>query len=309
MLTSSIHSRVRPNVSSHDLTDDAPTSLIQSSTPLVRPNASLLEPTDEITPMGQLLPTTNLLQGADNRLSDTAVSQSGTLSVFRPNDVYSFSIGSDGFDSDGKGNINLALHDISAGDDADLYLYRDSNANGTLDSSDALVASSIRGSNANDTVNVRAEAGNYFARVSRYAPGSSGDVQYQLDLSAARPSNLLSAETNAGHFSRFRNRASYTGRIDGFNTSDVVAFSHGPNRRTTLRLTGLSSDADIRVIRDVNNNKIFDGGDTIVGSSTRGGNASESITVNGFTSGSGNYLAQVYQYRGDTNYTLSFATV
>jgi hypothetical protein len=286
-----------------------PTSLIQPATALVRPGASLIQPADPVVSIGSLLPTINPVQGANNSLSDTAVSQSGTLSTFRPNDVYSFSVSSDGFSGDGKGNINLSLHDISAGDDADLYLYRDSNGNGALDSSDALVSSSIRGGNANDSVNVRVEAGSYFAKVSRYDLGSSGDVSYQIDLSAARPSNLLSAETDAGHFSRFRNSANYTGAIGGTNTADIYAFSQGPNRSTTLSLTGLSSDADIRVIRDANNNKIFDAGDTIVGSSTRGGSASESITVNGFTGGSGNYLAEVYQYVGDTNYNLGFSTV
>jgi hypothetical protein len=286
-----------------------PISVLQSATALVRPGASLIQPTDPVVSIGSLLSTFNPIQGADNRLSDTAVRQSGTLSTFRPNDIYSFSVNSDGLGGDGKGNINLSLHDISAGDDADLYLYRDSNGNGSLDSSDALVSASSRGGNANDAINVRADAGSYFARVSRYEFGSSGDVQYQLDLSASRPSNLLSAETDAGHFSRFRNSASYSGAIGGTNTADIYAFSQGPNRSTTLRLTGMSSDADIRVIRDVNNNKIFDAGDTIVGSSTRGGSASESITVNGFTGGSGNYLAEVYQYQGDTNYNLGFSTV
>ncbi|NEQ20682.1 MAG: hypothetical protein F6K28_15875, partial [Microcoleus sp. SIO2G3] len=40
-----------------------------------------------------------------------------------PTDIYRFEITN-------TNNINLSLHDISCGDDADLYLYRDSNAGG-----------------------------------------------------------------------------------------------------------------------------------------------------------------------------------
>lgn len=51
------------------------------------------------------------------------------LSIAESTDVFQFSLAS-------TRNINLALTDISTGDDADLRLYRDSNNNGVLDASE-----------------------------------------------------------------------------------------------------------------------------------------------------------------------------
>jgi len=270
-------------------------------------DADVLQPiatADRILPiraignLTSLVATTQAL--AATGLGGTPASQSGNLSVLKPSDAYSFSITGSNFD--GTGNINLSLRNISAGDDADLLLYRDSNNNGFLDGSDTQIVGSFRGGNADDSINVRTSAGNYFAKVQRYASGSSGDVQYQLDLSSANPSNLFPKENTLGTLSsgsRTRN-----GFISNNNTADIYGFSQGSFRKTKISLSGLSNDADIRVIKDRNNNQIFDSGDVIVGTSTRGGSASESITVKG----SGNYLAEVYQYRGDTSYTLGMNT-
>ena len=256
----------------------------------------------DVIPVGLLArPSIVDRSGSNQALTDIAVSQPGTLTTLKPNDVYSFSLDSDSFD--GNGNINLSLHDISQGDDADLYLYRDTNGNGSLDSSDALVNSSLQSGNVDDSINVRTSAGNYFAQISRYALGSSDDVTYQLDLSASHPSNLLPTDVNVGSLSSGSHHT-YHGTIGSSDTSDIFAFSQGSFRQTKITLSNLSNDADIRVIRDINKNKIFDSGDTIVGSSTRGGNLSESIDVNG----RGSYLLQTYQYSGDTNYTVKFAT-
>jgi hypothetical protein len=263
-----------------------------------------ITPTARITPisnLGSLQSPTLMSQAlAASSLGSTPVSQSGNLSTLKPNDVYNFSVA--GSNTDGTGNINLSLNHISAGDDADLVLFRDSNNNGVLDSSDTQVAASVRGSNLDDSINVRTTAGNYFARVQRYDFGSSGDVQYRLDLSAANPSNLLPQENSVGQLSS--GTRTFNGRISDQNTSDIYSFSQGSFRKTAISLSGLSNDADIRVIRDVNRNQIFDAGDRLVGSSTRGSSLSESVSVKG----SGDYLVQVYQYRGDTNYSLGMNT-
>jgi hypothetical protein len=263
-----------------------------------------LAPAEIVAPIGSLgvLPVATLTTQAlaASSIGSTPISQAGNLSVLKPNDVYSFSIA--GSNSDGTGNINLSLNHISAGDDADLVLFRDSNNNGMLDGSDAQVASSVRGSNLDDSINVRTAAGGYFARVQRYAPGSTGDVQYRLDLSTANPSNLLPQENALGRLSS--GSRSFNGRMSDLNTSDIYSFSQTRFRKTAVSLTGLSNDADLRVIKDLNRNQIFDAGDRVVGSSTRGGSLSESLSVRG----AGDYLVQVYQYRGDTNYTLGMNT-
>ena len=268
------------------------------------PTNSFVSVTDSLQPivqMGELVSPAIVQPPSSNQApTDTAISQSGTLSTFRPNDVYSFSLGSDGT---GYGNINLSLHDINQGEDADLYLYRDSNGNGVLDSSDQFVNSSARSGNADDSINVRTTAGNYFAQVSRYAPGSAGDVSYRLDLSASRPSNLLPVDVNVGTLASGSNQT-FQGIINSSDTSDTFTFSQEAHKQTRITLSDLSNDADIRVIQDINGNRIFDSADTLIGSSTNGGSASETIDV----SGQGSYFLQVYQYNGDTNYTVKFAT-
>ncbi len=258
---------------------------------------------EQILTIGSLtsvVPTTKLL--AATGLGTTPISQSGNLSTLKTSDVYSFGI-TGGSNIDGTGNINLSLHNISAGDDADLLLYRDSNYNGVLDGSDTQIVGSFRSSNLDDSINVRATAGNYFAKVQRYDFGSSGDVQYKLDLSSANPSNLFPKEDSLGKLSSGSNRTR-SGSINNDNTADIYGFSQGYFKKTKISLSGLSNDADIRVIKDKNNNQIFDRGDVVVGTSTRGDSASESITVKG----SGSYIAEVYQYNGDTGYTLGMKT-
>jgi hypothetical protein len=266
-------------------------SLLQVSPAILASNAIQIGPLSSPA-------VSSKLTAASNGLSSTPISQVGNLSTLKTEDVYSFNIS--GYIS-GKGNINLSLHDISAGDDADLFLYKD-NGNGVFDAGDALVRSSVRGGNADDAINVRADAGQYFAKVSRYAPGSSGDVQYKLDLSASRPSNLLPTETAVGSLPV--GRKTFTGNIGDNNTADTYSFSQGFFRKTRITLSGLTNDADVHVIRDVNNNKIYDAADAIVGSSTRGGSLSETINING----RGSYMLQVYQYSGETNYTLRMNT-
>ncbi|MDJ0690782.1 MAG: pre-peptidase C-terminal domain-containing protein [Xenococcaceae cyanobacterium MO_188.B32] len=219
-----------------------------------------------------------------------------------PTDVFKFRI-------IGTRSINLNLHNISAGDDADLRLYQDSNRNGILDAPDRQLKNSRRGSNRDDSINYRAGSGTYFAKVERYALGSSDWVRYSLHLSATptsgvssqRASNLLPIETNIGTLNGTR---TFTGLVGNTNTSDVFRFRLGSNRSVNLTLAGLSKDSDLRLIRDANGNRIVDSGDVLV-SSTRGSNNSEWISR--FLRG-GNYFVQVHQYSGNTRYYLSTST-
>lgn len=225
----------------------------------------------------------------------TPVNRYNSLTPADPTDVFGINLTS-------TGNINLALTNISSGDDADLRLYRDSNNNGSLDSSDELVpgGSSVRASNADDSINVAdLPAGTYFAEVSRYG-SSSGSVSYRLSASTADPSNLLPIETQIGDISPTQD-LTFTDQVGNTDTSDIYAFSLGFFEATNITLTGLSSDADIRVIQDRNQNRIVDSGDEIV-RSARGGTLSDDITL----TNAGDYFLQVYQYSGDTFYTLNF---
>jgi hypothetical protein len=229
-------------------------------------------------------------------MSNYYVGTAGTTPISRnrfnvntsdPTDVFAFDIS-------GTQNINLNLHNISGGD-ADLRLYRDNNYNGVVDSSDTYITQSARGGTADDAINVSASGGRYLAQVSRY---SGSPVFYDLDISAVRPSNLLSKEVTVGTLTGDR---TYTGSISNLNTADVYSFSLSTYAGVTINLSNLSNDVDLRLIRDGNNNGVVDSGE-VVGSSTRGGTLTDSVT----TDLSGNYFVQAYQYSGNSSYRLSF---
>jgi Bacterial pre-peptidase C-terminal domain len=217
------------------------------------------------------------------------------VSETEPTDVFQFQIGN-------TRNVNLSLTNISAGNDPDLRLYRD-NGNGIFDSGDQLIDSSVAANNRDDSINRRVEAGTYFAEVSRYA--GVGSVSYDFSASATTPnstldfSNLLPREFELGNLSTDITR---TGRVGDNNTADTYSFSLGSSQSANIILSGLTSDADIRLIRDSNNNHIVDAGDEIR-SSTRGGTASDQISN---INQSGEYYLQVNQYTGQTSYTLTF---
>ncbi len=233
-------------------------------------------------------------------------SNSTYLNDYYTDDVYSFNVSE-------NSSLNLNLHNITAGDDADLYLYRD-DGDGVFElNEDQELASSRLAGNSDDFINYLVEPGNYFARVERYAPGSQGRLDYELDLSATpvNPSvadapNLLPKEFEVGNvFSS--GPQTFSGWVGDADTADTYAFSV-PNLGfgiylANISLTQLSNDADIRLIEDSNSNDIVDQGE-VIGSSTNGGSLDESIVMG---LDEGEYFLQVYQYDGDTNYQLTFA--
>lgn len=233
-------------------------------------------------------------------LSSTPIVTSNFVGDSDTQDIFSFSLSS-------MGNINLALTDMSA--DADVRLYRDVNNNGVIDfGTDTFIASSDRGGNMDEAINVESQAaGQYLVDVSRYF---TNNTVYDLRLSATpelsataaqTASNILPTETEVGNLSGTRTFSDSVGRND---TADVYHFILNSARNFSLSLTGLSSDADVRLIRDSNSNLAVDPGE-VIASSVLGGTFSESISQ--FLT-AGEYFVEVYQFASNTlsnNYTLS----
>lgn len=233
----------------------------------------------------------------------TPVSANHSVGNSDRSDTFSFRLGD-------RGNINLSLTGMS--NDADVRLYRDNNNNGRIDDgTDTFLGSSTYGSNNDDAINVADQsAGAYVAEVYQY----SGDTRYDLRLSTTppplttNPSNLLPVETRVGNSLGYltEDRTLY-GSINSNNTADVYAFqlTHGTGgsfqESVDITLSGLSNDADIRLIRDFNGNRIVDAGDEIIRSGDLG-SANEHLSVND----NNPYFLQVYQYSGNTDYTLTF---
>ncbi len=229
-----------------------------------------------------------------------------SLSTSESTDVFGFYVGRASTTT--PRYLNVALTDISTADDADISVFRDVNNNRRLDRIDrrvGQVGTSNSSSNVDDSINVRATTGGiYFAEVSRYAPGSSGDVRYDFRVSSntsSASSNLLPTEVQVGDLnsdSTFTNQ-----RVDNLDTNDTYAFSLGSFEGTNITLNGLTADADIRVIRDSNNNRIVEASE-VIGSSSNGGAVSDVISG---LNDAGNYYLQVYAFNGaQTNYNVTF---
>jgi hypothetical protein len=210
-------------------------------------------------------------------------------------DIYKISIGA--------GNLNASLTGMTA--DADLRLIRDINNNGSIDYGEIL-SSSTRGGSQDETINFAGlEAGDYYLQVSRY----TGNTSYKLKASNTAPNNLLGVETDAGLLNGTK---IYSGTISNSNTSDVYRFSvENTNywfgsipKNMNISLSGLTSDTDIRLVQDINNNGIVDSSDVLKGS-YRGSTQAELITQ---VLSTGSYFLQVNQYSGTSNYHLGIST-
>jgi subtilisin family serine protease len=90
-----------------------------------------------------------------------------------------------------------------------------------------------------------------------------------------------------------------TGDIDDFYRFDI-----NTNSNFSLRLDGLTADADVRLIQDRNRNGVFDLGERI-GSSLESGTIPDVINLSNLAPGT--YYVEVSSYLGSTNYNLTIS--
>lgn len=115
------------------------------------------------------------------------------------------------------------------------------------------------------------------------------------------PGNTLSTAYDIGSLSATYTTSNFVSSSD---TSDFYGFSLDSTSNFNLSLTGLSSDADVQLIQDLNGNGIFDYdlGERIAYSNF-GSTFDESINLQSLAAG--DYFVEVYQYSGDTDYNLN----
>ena len=214
-------------------------------------------------------------------------------------DTYSFRLENDN-------NINIALTNMSA--NADVRLFRDFNGNGVRDTNDSQISASTRFGNQPDSINVSSaltnvDAGSYLIEVNRVG---TVNTEYDLRVSTnaiSKPSNLVTAETEVGTLTASR---TFNEAIVNSDTSDSYHFAVNSSRNFRFNLSGLSSDMDIRLINDRNNDSVVDASE-IIASSNVGGTRPESITQ--FLTPGSTYYLQVYQYSGGGSYNLNMTPV
>lgn len=242
-------------------------------------------------------------------LSATPTHKVGSVNLSNLQDVYQFTVPGPPI---GTININASIHDAVGNNPTitpTFRIFRDSNKDGKLTTSgpgaDAFVAKVDSNSPLNEgpiNFTTRRGSGTLFAVVDRPSAFLSTtdpvSTSYQMDLSATETtfaSNLVPVKLPFGNLAQPNG---FSGNISSSNTSDVFSFSLQPGQGTQIKLVGITADADIRVIKD-NGDRIFQA-DELVTSSTRDGNSFESAVVKS----PGDYLVQVYQSSGNTNYDL-----
>lgn len=237
-----------------------------------------------------------------------------TVTTAEPNDIFKFEI-------ENARSINLLLTDLNG--DADLKLFRD-NGNGTLQMSgsnrDQLISTSENGGSLDDHINRWSRPGTYFAVVEQYSSTSS--ISYDLYVAASKnsgrtgPPNTLAQENDLGNLfsdQTFNNESVGFRKTSGGNgfglnetgdTSDLYYFTLPAGRTVNITLSGLSNNADIRLIDDdgVLGRRVYPG--EVVAESTNGGTTPDTISW----STPGDYYLQVYPYDkvNDIEYDIKF---
>ncbi|NJR40342.1 MAG: hypothetical protein HC781_17840 [Leptolyngbyaceae cyanobacterium CSU_1_4] len=198
------------------------------------------------------------------------------------------------------GAIDLSLRGLRR--DADLMLL---NENG-----DELARSATNG-RSNESIQQALKAGTYFVQVSPF----SSRVQYTLAMAADSggaiapspvPSNLPNPPggNSTSNSSGIQSSPifSQSGQVSSASSSKFYRFNVNQSGVFTANLTGLTGDADVRLVQDINSNGAIDQGEVLAWQWERGtGNESIRKFV-----GAGNYLLQVMSYNNQTaNYNVN----
>lgn len=198
------------------------------------------------------------------------------------------------------GAIDLSLRDLRR--DADLML---------LDKNGNELTRSATDGRSNESIRQALKAGTYFVQVSPF----SSRVKYTLTMAADSssaiasspvPSNLPSNSNgnSTGNSSSTQSSPifSQSGQVSAAKSSNFYRFNVNQSGVFTANLTGLTGDADVRLVQDTNNNGAIDQGEVLAWQWERGtGNESIRKFV-----GTGNYLLQVMNYNNQTaNYNVN----
>lgn len=186
-----------------------------------------------------------------------------------------------------------------------LQIIYDANKNGVVDSGETAISASGTG---NVSITKTLPSGNYFLKVGpSYFNGNPG--QYQLTLTptpdpgnvGTDPGNTATTSYNLGSLSGTRTLKDYVGTID---EADWYKFSLSQISNISITLDRVSSyDARVSLIRDANNNGIFDSGELLT---SKGNNYSLSTDLP-----TGNYFIVVERWnrtRDPGRYDLTLTT-
>ena len=208
-------------------------------------------------------------------------------------------------------HFNLAsASDLSVSTDhGSLFLVQDANNNGIVDLGELI--GTVRGGRPLSFADL--PVGSYFLQVG-WDNGwdISGSTSYNLNLTATPAFNsattaLMGSEPNdsliqAIEIGSLLGQRSFRNTVGAADKNDFYRFNLPGMSNLNLSLSGLTANADVQVIRDVNQNGTVDLGE-VVASSTLQGTASELINLQGLDTGF--YFVRVDGAEDNTSYTLN----
>jgi serine protease len=207
-------------------------------------------------------------------------------------DIYQFRTLTDG-------DIQVDLTGLTR--DADILLIQDTNNNQLIDATDTIARSVRAGTVADQILVNNLRSGTYFVEVREYG----GQSAYTLNITTDSAGESLTTARN------LVNLAGTTTTVQEFvgagDTDDYYRFYLNSTSNIDITLRNLTADADLMLIRDINNNGLLDSLSEIVDLSLNLGTQSDRITANNLSAGT--YFISVNSlYRLDTNYTLDLLT-
>jgi len=213
------------------------------------------------------------------------------------------------FDFAGVGDL-VANLTVSTGN-ADMRLIRDANANGVVDAGEVIAVSHNGGTTTESFDVSNLAAGSYYVQIypssSLSASGDRliGEASYQLNYNAAASDapittslSPVASTWNMSVGNYLPTTGMYSFVVGDRNIDDLLRFNFTGTTSLSFGLTGLTGDANMRLIRDANNNGQIDTGE-IIQTSTNLGSTSETITASGLAAGS--YYFHIF--RADSSVT------
>lgn len=152
--------------------------------------------------------------------------------------------------------FNLSLSGLTA--DADVYLIRDADNDDEIDAGERIAASTRAAGD--ETITINLEAGNYIAQVS----SAQGNTNYSLGVSATPTTEPATPITQAAgttlQTASVQANPAFTasGTVSDTTQSNFFKFTVSESGIFTANLAGLTGDADVRLIRDYDNNGVID---------------------------------------------------
>ncbi|MGL5064114.1 MAG: pre-peptidase C-terminal domain-containing protein [Microcoleus sp.] len=134
-------------------------------------------------------------------------------------------------------------------------------------------------------------------------------IEHYLEFGATE--GLLSVNPDlAENFNAATNLGILTGTqevsdfIDTANPTDIYSFILNTPSFVSVNLDGLSADADLELLQDLNSNGVAGSDDLIASSNNLGAAAEEIVSAGALPAGT--YFVRVSQFQGGTNYNLRF---